>query len=86
MKHPTPYQRIVRAAEAGRGVRLTAAETRAMSNDDAVSKLASNDDEAERHGCHSADLRDCAPCDGMVGPKTIAACGFGRCPFKVTAK
>lgn len=86
MKHPTPYQRIVRAAKARRGVRLTAEEVREMSNDDAISKLASNDDEAERHGCESADLRDCGPCDGMVGPKSIAACHFGRCPFKAATK
>lgn len=67
-------------------MRLNADETFQMSTDDAISQLASNDDEAERHGCHASELQDCAPCDGMVGPKTIAGCGFGRCPFKAAAK
>ena len=43
----TPYQRIMRAAQAGRGVRLSAEDCWAMSRDDAISALAENDDAGE---------------------------------------
>jgi hypothetical protein len=44
----TPYQRIMRAAAAGRGVRLTAAECVQMSRDDAIATVAENDDRRMR--------------------------------------
>ncbi len=48
----SPYQRIMRASEAGRGLWLTAEEVGRMSQDDAITALASNDDAAaeEDHG------------------------------------
>ncbi len=49
----TPYMRIMRAAEAGRGLRLTADEVAAMSIDDAISRLAQNDrDDYEASDAH----------------------------------
>lgn len=41
----TPHQRIMRAAKAGKGVRLSADEVFALSLDDAISSAALNDDE-----------------------------------------
>jgi hypothetical protein len=43
-KRKTVYQRIVRAGESGRGLRLSAADTLALSLDDAIWSLARNDD------------------------------------------
>jgi len=40
----TPYQRIMRAADKGVGVRLSAAECLSMSIDNAIFRLADNDD------------------------------------------
>ncbi len=46
MKTPlTPYQRIMRAAESGRGVHLSPDEVWAMSQDDAIATVALNDDD-----------------------------------------
>lgn len=47
-KRLTPYQRIVRAAEKGRGVRLTVAEVFALSRDHAIYSRAEGDDEPAR--------------------------------------
>lgn len=54
----TPYQRIVRAAATGRGVRLSPEECRMLARDDAISTAADNDDaqepcpgEGRCHGC-----------------------------------
>lgn len=44
-KRSTPYQRIMRAAKRGTGVRLTADDVRRMSIDTAIVELAMNDDE-----------------------------------------
>ncbi len=41
----SPYQRIVRAAKAGRGVRLSADETFSLAHDDAIATVAAQDDE-----------------------------------------
>lgn len=46
-KKKSLYQRIVRAAELGRGVRFSADECFALSLDDAIATRAANDDEAE---------------------------------------
>lgn len=43
----TPYQKIMRAAKLGRGVRLTADEVFEMSMDDAISTCALGDDEPD---------------------------------------
>lgn len=43
----TPHQRIVRAAEARRGVRLTADEAFDLAVDEAIRHAAENDDEAD---------------------------------------
>jgi hypothetical protein len=43
----TPWQRIIRAAKAGRGLRLTADEIYMLSQDDAIEQRARNDDEGE---------------------------------------
>ena len=40
----TPYQRIVRAAELGMGVKLTPEDVLGMSQDNAIQTLAYNDD------------------------------------------
>lgn len=45
MKKLTPYQRIVRNAEQGRGVRLSADETSEMALDAAIWQLAQHDDD-----------------------------------------
>ncbi len=44
---PSPYQRIIRNAKAGRGVRLDAAETWDLAHDDAIETAAYNDDESD---------------------------------------
>lgn len=44
----TPYQRIVEAANKGKGVRLSALDVARMSLDEAISMLAENDDQDER--------------------------------------
>lgn len=41
----TPYQRIMRAANEGRGIRLSALEVRQLSLDDAIQTVARNDDD-----------------------------------------
>mgnify|MGYP000296510414 CR=1 FL=1 len=46
-KKLTPYQRIMREAQRGRGVRLSADDVWALSFDDAISTRASHDDEAD---------------------------------------
>jgi hypothetical protein len=46
----TPHQRIMRAAERGTGVRLTADEALALSMDTAIGSCAENDD-AEQEEC-----------------------------------
>ena len=46
MSKLTPHQRIMRAAEKGRGLRLTADEVHALSMDGAIETCATNDDEA----------------------------------------
>jgi hypothetical protein len=43
-RHLTPYQRIVRAAQKGRGVRLSANEVWEMAHDDAIETAAGNED------------------------------------------
>lgn len=48
----SPYQRIMRNAAKGRGVRLSAEETFAMSLDEAVAQCAVNDDEYDETGEH----------------------------------
>lgn len=40
----TPYQRIMKAAKAGKGVRLTAQEAEELSRDDAIQTRATMDD------------------------------------------
>lgn len=44
----TPFQKIMRAAKKGRGIRLTANEVFQLSRDDAIATAASNDDEQQR--------------------------------------
>lgn len=44
-RKPSAYQRIMRAAKAGVGVRLSADEVWAMSHDNAIETVALNDDE-----------------------------------------
>lgn len=44
----TPYQRIMRAAKRGTGVRLSADEVFALSADDAISTCAANDDAEQK--------------------------------------
>ena len=46
----TVYQRIVRAAERGTGLRLSADDCWALSRDDAITTVASDDDEAQAPG------------------------------------
>lgn len=46
-KRLTPYQRIIRAAQCGKGVRLSAAEVRDMSADHAIMQVAEHDDGGE---------------------------------------
>lgn len=53
----TPYQRIVRAAREGRGVRITAREAQEMARDTAIRDLAMNDDE-EQEGHEHRDQLD----------------------------
>lgn len=47
---PTPYQRIMRAADKGVGVRLTAEEVGKMAADSVIEMLSANDDERMEHG------------------------------------
>jgi hypothetical protein len=74
----TPYQRIVRNAAPGAGVRLSADEVFEMSLDDAIARRADlddandegmSDDEATGVGCFRC--RDRLVC-------TCPACGFSR--------
>lgn len=44
----TPFQKIMRAAKKGRGLRLTANEVFQLSRDEAVSEAAFNDDEIQK--------------------------------------
>jgi hypothetical protein len=44
---PTPYQRILRAAPAGRGVRLSADDVWRLAQDDAIRARAEIDDDPE---------------------------------------
>lgn len=46
----SPYQRIVRAAETGVGVRLSAGECWALRLDDAIATVAARDDEDMKAG------------------------------------
>lgn len=49
----TPYRRIMEAAKAGRGIRLTAEEVWELSRDDAIERRARLDEEGDeelRHG------------------------------------
>lgn len=43
----TPYQKILRAADRGTGLRLTAAEVATLAGDSAIESIAWNDDERE---------------------------------------
>jgi hypothetical protein len=43
----TVHQRIMRAAAANRGIRLTAAEVESLARDGAVEQCATNDDEKD---------------------------------------
>lgn len=54
-----PYLRIMRAAKAGKGVRLSASEVECMSYDDAIVTLAQNILEGEpvEGGFYTADKR-----------------------------
>ena len=45
---PTPYQRIIRAAKKGKGIRLTADEVFQMSRDDAIHTRAMKDNDLEK--------------------------------------
>lgn len=47
MKAQTPHQRIMTAARKGKGLRLSAAEVRRLSLDDAISTCAAEDDDYE---------------------------------------
>ncbi len=47
MKYPTPYQRIMRAAREGRGIRLSADEAFLMAQDTAIADAANSDDRAQ---------------------------------------
>lgn len=49
-KQLTPHQRIMRAADAGKGLRLSAADVLHLSKDDAVSTAAARDDYKDQHG------------------------------------
>lgn len=53
----SPYQRIIRAARLGRGVRLSADEVAAMIMDDAIETVARNDDEADKRRKGKTDDR-----------------------------
>lgn len=44
---PSPWQRIMRAADRGRGLRLSAEEILQLSMDRAIQQVAENDDEEE---------------------------------------
>lgn len=44
----SPYQRIVQAAKAGRGVRLSVDETAEIAQDDAIKQVAERDDREQR--------------------------------------
>lgn len=57
-KYPTPYQRIMRAATLGCGVRISAEEVQQMSRDTAIEQLAINDTEDERRE-KSRPAREC---------------------------
>lgn len=45
---PTPYQRIIKAAKEGKGIRLSPQEVQDLSEDHAISEMAGNDDEIDR--------------------------------------
>lgn len=53
----TPYQRIVRNAAQGRGVRLSVVETQGLALDAAIWQLAQHDDDADH-------LKGDAPTEG----------------------
>lgn len=62
---PSPYQRIVRAAERGTGARITAEEASWMAIDGAIETRASLDDEIDA-GCTCEDDRElCEMCDRL---------------------
>jgi hypothetical protein len=56
----TPWQRIIRAAKEGKGIRLSADEVYMLSQDDAIEQRARNDDEGESE--------DRATAEGYIPP------------------
>ena len=74
----TPHQRIMRAAERGTGLRLSADEVRRLSRDDAIATCARNDDKAEI-------ANQCKSCLDYVIPRVEWHCAsheeppVGRC-------
>lgn len=83
----TPYQRIVRAARRGTGVRLSAADAVALARDEAILAVARGDDERDqmapderdhdecfllKHGSLSRGLADTCDGDGWYGCKDCA--------------
>lgn len=53
----TPWQKIIKASEDGRGIRLTAEEVVALAGDDAIVTKALNDDYEEETGDASGCCR-----------------------------
>lgn len=53
-KKLSPYQRIVRNARKGRGVRLSVDEVRDMSMDGAIEQVATNDDVSDEERADDA--------------------------------
>lgn len=43
----SPYQRIMKAARDGKGIRLSADEVRQLAEDDAIQQVATEDDERD---------------------------------------
>jgi hypothetical protein len=65
----TPHQKIMRAADRGVGLRLTAEEVGALSRDGAIEQCAANDDE---------DMEFCRHCGAGIG--AFRRDGEGTCP------
>ncbi len=61
MTKRTPYQRIMLAADSGRGVRLTAKECISLSLDDAIMTRAQLDD--QQAACTHNNHGTCPECD-----------------------
>lgn len=73
----TPWQKIMRAAQRGTGLRLSAEEVSRMSSDGAIATLAENDDEDDIE--RGRETMKCPTCKGS-GEVYSAKRGKKTCP------